>query len=50
MLWGSTLKSKAGWLLLGLLLIGMATLVVWSAPWRIATAQAQKVTYIYSAK
>jgi hypothetical protein len=48
---GSTLKAKAGWLLLGLLLIGMSTVVVWSAPWRVATAQAQKtVTFIYSAK
>jgi hypothetical protein len=48
---GSTLKAKAGWLLLGLLLIGMSMLVVWSAPWQVATVQAQKtVTFIYSAK
>jgi hypothetical protein len=50
MLWGSTLRARAGWLAFGLLLIGIAIAVVWSAPWRVATAQAQKVTYIYSAK
>ncbi len=47
----STILSKeARWLALGLLVVSVVVWIGWTAPWQSARAQAQKVTFIYSAK